>query len=125
MERYLYLMPPTLETTERSPSHIPYQREITLTEKYDIVQDMMQRYPKYREELTGSSVSYRYPDLFMEIDVAKAFNIPYHEFLAQSLDIQARLIAHHHLTNMLSIVDRHDDIQKQRLEKAINKDGKK
>lgn len=83
---------------------------------------------KYKEELLGSATDFVTSDVYNMIGLGRELMGSYEEFSAMIHDpkrirIAAKLIAHHQLKNMVELVQRHDMLQRQKMEKLAK--GKK
>ena len=120
--RSLMPLTPFKEMTERGVRNIM----VPVSERYDRIMKLLDNksdaVQKYKEELIGSSTDMDYSDTYHMIGLGKELVDSYEEFLKMIYDpyrirIAAKLIARHQLHNMVELVQRHDTLQRQKMEK--------
>lgn len=77
---------------------------------------------KYREELLGSATEFDYSDTYNMLSLGKELVGSYMHFKEMIEDptrvrVVAKLIAQHQLSSMVEVVQRHDTLQRQKMEK--------
>lgn len=132
VRRYLRSLAPLTSIKEQTEQGIRNVL-VPVTERYDRILKLLENksdaVQKYREELMGSSTEFDYSDTYAMIGLGKDIVGSYEELYAMLGDpyrvrTAAKLIARHQLSNMVELVQRHDMLQRQKLEKLQNK-GKK
>lgn len=113
-------------------------RLISVSERYDRIMKLLENksdaVQKYKEELLGSATDFIYSDVYSLIGLGKELVGSYEAFQEMLVDpyrvrAAAKLIARHQLHNQVEVVQRHDMLQRQKMEKfnkqAQNKNSPK
>lgn len=107
--------------------------KVSVVERYErimrIFENKSDAVQKYKEELLGSATEFDYSDTFNMIGLGKELVGSYMTFKAMMEDPReirtiAKMIAQFQLKNMVEVVQRHDTLQRQKMEKMQNKVNK-
>lgn len=74
----------------------------------------------YREELLGSVIRLDYPKLYDEVSLALMVAPTMQDYLAMPIRLRAKLTAYHHVKNMVSVVERHRKLQRDKAKQNNN-----
>lgn len=112
-------MSPLVEETQNDPyTGRRTKKKTPVFERYQRLMETLgkksnEKIKEYRNKLFGHNVVDESTELFDHLNIVKAINTPLGEWDTWDVHIQAKYIAHHQLSNMIDILNRHAELQQQ------------
>lgn len=127
----MVLLAPLVEIKEKLPdSHLTVPVKVPIIVRYERVMAIFDRDTdatrKYKKELLGSDMAMTAPDIYNELSMLRDLGIiaNYAAYKTMPIHDRAKIIAQYQLSNMVSVVKRHDELQAEKNKKHRAGDGK-